>query len=172
MEKTHWKKNVDSNFISGEDLVAELKGLKKSMRVVVERFDDRETFDQSTQSKIQKSALYLKELGGKSLYKPVLLNKTNAMFFEKVTGSPYLDDWTGVEVILFAQVDSRHGHVVRFKKAAPIVKVDIPAILSRITACKTEEDLKTYFLGLSTEEKTPEVVAAKDAQKLALATKP
>lgn len=46
MEKTHWKKNNDSNFISGEDLISGLKGLKPEMVVVIEKFNDAESFDQ------------------------------------------------------------------------------------------------------------------------------
>ena len=153
MEKTSWHKNIDSNFISGEDLTEERKGLKKSMNVMVERFDDRETFDKNTQSTILKSALYLKEVDGNSLYKPVLLNKTNAMFFDKLTKSDKIDDWVGVEVVLFAQADSRHGHVVRFRKAPPKKAEIDPAIVARFEACANGEELKTLFLSLSKEEK-------------------
>lgn len=116
MEKTHWKKNNDSNFISGEDLNSELKGLKKEMTVMIEKFNDAESFDQNKQAKIVVSALYLKDLTGKPLYKPVILNKTNARFFIKETNSEFMDDWLNVPVTLYAQVDKRHGFVVRFKK--------------------------------------------------------
>lgn len=114
--KTHWKKNNDSAFISGEDLKSSLKGLKPEMIVVVEKFKDEATFDQNKQAKIKVSALYLKEVGGASLYKPVILNKTNAKFFVKETGSEFMEDWLGKPVILNAVADSRHGFVVRFKK--------------------------------------------------------
>lgn len=169
--KTHWKKNIDSNFISGEDLVSELKGLKRSMNVEIERFDDRDTFDKNTQSEITKSALYLREIGGKSLYKPVLLNKTNAVFFEKLTGSPFLEHWVGAKAVIFAQPDKRFGHVVRFKSYKEPVKVDAQAIVARINSTTTEDELRDLFLSLKPEEKTPEVVAAKDARKTALTAK-
>ncbi len=118
MEKTHWKKNNDSNFISGEDLMSGLKGLKPEMIVMIEKFNDAESFDQKNQAKIVVSALYLKDVSGKSLYKPVILNKTNAKFFVKETGSDFIDDWLNVPVMLYAMADKRHGHVVRFKKYA------------------------------------------------------
>lgn len=120
MEKTHWKKNNDSNFISGEDLISGLKGLKAEMIVSIDGFNDAESFDQKNQSKIVVSALYLKDLNGNKLYKPVILNKTNAKFFVKETGSDFIDDWVNVPVILYAQADKRHGHVVRFKKFSKI----------------------------------------------------
>lgn len=114
--KTIWKKNLDSAFVSGEDLMLSVKGLKPEMTVVLERFKDDVTFDQNKQAKVTVTGLYLKEVGGQSLYKPVILNKTNAKFFVKETGSDYMEDWIGKPVTLHAVKDSRHGFVVRFKK--------------------------------------------------------
>jgi len=114
--KTLWKKNLDSRYISGEDLQMEFHGLRKEMIVQIERFNDTDTFDQNTQTKKTATGLYLKEVTGTPLYKPVILNTTNAKFFTKETGSPYMEDWIGHTVMLYAQKDSRHGYVVRFKK--------------------------------------------------------
>jgi hypothetical protein len=125
MEKTHWKKNNDSNFISGEDLQSGLKGLKPEMIVVIEKFSDAQSFDQTKSAKITVTGLFLKEVGGQSLYKPVILNKTNAKFFVKETGSDFVDDWIGKPVIIHAQKDARHGYVVRFKKYVfPVLLAD------------------------------------------------
>lgn len=115
-EKTHWKKNNDSRYIAGEDLQTEFHGLRKEMNVVIDKFEDTETFDQNKNSKIIKTGLFLKELNGTPLYKPVILNNTNAKFFLKETGSDFMEDWIGVPVVIYAQKDSRHGYVVRFKK--------------------------------------------------------
>lgn len=134
MEKTHWKKNNDSAFISGEDLKSSLKGLKPEMIVVIEKFKDDVTFDQNKQAKVTVSALYLKEVGGSMLYKPVILNKTNAKFFVKETGSEFMEDWLGKPVILNAVADSRHGFVVRFKKyVMPVLLKNSPDFIK----CKT-----------------------------------
>jgi hypothetical protein len=76
---------------------------------------DATTFDQNKSAKVTVTGLYFKDQLGKQIYKPAILNKTNAKFFEKETGSPYMEDWYGRTVIMFAQKDSRHGHVVRFK---------------------------------------------------------
>jgi len=113
--KTHWKKNNDSNFISGEDLTSGLKGLAPEMVVVLDKFNDSETFDQKKQSKIVVTGLFFKTIDNKPVYKPAILNKTNAKFFVKETGSDFIEDWIGKTVIMYAQKDSRHGHVVRFK---------------------------------------------------------
>jgi hypothetical protein len=113
--KTLWKKNLDSKYISGEDLQLSNKGLKPEMIVTIERFNDDKTFDKQKNSDVIVSALYLKEVNGATLYKPVVLNRTNAKFFVKETGSDFMEDWLNKPVIVYAQKDSRHGFVVRFK---------------------------------------------------------
>ena len=113
---THWKKNLDSRYISGEDLQAELHGLKKEMVVSIDRFNDTDTFDSSKNEKRIVTGLFLKDSNGVALYKPALLNRINAKFFIKETGSEFVDHWIGIPVIMYAQKDSRHGYVVRFKK--------------------------------------------------------
>lgn len=124
-EKTHWKKNNDSRYISGDDLQAQFHGLKPEMIVQIDRFEDAETFDQQKNSKIIKTGLFLKEVGGQLLYKPVILNKTNAKFFAKECNSDFMEDWIGHPVILHAVKDSRHGYVVRFKKyVLPVLQKD------------------------------------------------
>lgn len=113
--KTLWKKNLDTKYISGEDLQLSNKGLKPEMVVTIERFNDDKTFDKQKNSDVVVSALYLKEVNGAALYKPVILNRTNAKFFVKETGSDFMEDWLNKPVIVYAQKDSRHGFVVRFK---------------------------------------------------------
>jgi len=112
---THWKKNNDSNFISGEDLIGNVKGLKSEMVVVLDKFTDAESFDQKKQSKVTVTGLFFKTIDNKPIYKPSILNKTNAKFFVKECGSDFMENWIGKTVIMFAQKDSRHGYVVRFK---------------------------------------------------------
>ena len=113
--KTPWKKNLDSNFISGEDLISGIKGLSAEMIVILDKFNDSETFDQKKQNKQIVTGLFFKTLDNNPVYKPAILNKTNAKFLEKECGSPFMENWIGKTVIMFAQKDSRHGHVVRFK---------------------------------------------------------
>ena len=123
--KTNWKKNLDSSFISGEDLMAGLNGLQPEMVVIVNSFKDEATFDQNKQQKVTVTGLFFKTIDEKALYKPVVLNKTNARFLAKETGSHFMEDWVGKTFILFAQKDSRHGYVVRLKSYhAQLLTVD------------------------------------------------
>ena len=95
--------------------MAGLNGLKPEMVVTLKEQKDNETFDQNKQSKTTVTGLYFVDQNGKPIYKPAVLNKTNAKFFEKETGTPEMESWYGRTVLMFAQKDSRHGHVVRFK---------------------------------------------------------
>ena len=114
-KKTSWKKNLDSRFISGEDLQQSLNGLSPEMPVTIVKFNDEETFDQNKQAKLTRTGLFFKTLDGKDVYKPAILNKTNARFMAKEFGTDFMEDWIGKVVIMFAQKDSRHGYVCRFK---------------------------------------------------------
>ena len=127
MEKTSWKKNLDSRYISGEDLQGGLKGLKPEMTVIIYRFTDSPSFDQKANKDITITALFLKTLDGKDVYKPIILNKTNAKFLSKECGSDFMEDWIGKIVVIFAQPDKRFGFVVRFKPFhKPVLKQGTP----------------------------------------------
>ncbi len=167
MSKTHWKKNSDSRFISGEDLKDGLKGLSESMDVEIIKFEDATTFDQSKQSDVTKTAIWMQDLDtGKKVYKPVLLNKTNSEFLAKEADSPFMEDWIGLFCTLYAKPDSRHGHVVRFKRHRPLPVVDLPAIEAKLAGCKTLADLKKLWDSMpASDKKHPQVLASKDKLK-------
>ena len=139
MTKTHWKKHIDSRYISGEDLNDEYNGLKKEMPVKLVKFDDGETFDPNTQKKEVRTILYFSDLNGKALCKPVVLNKTNANTFKLVSGSSYIEDWIGVPITMYAKADKRHGFVVRFKRfEKPVLKKGSPEWDAVIGYMKTD----------------------------------
>jgi hypothetical protein len=166
---THWKKNNDSRYISGEDLKGSLNGLKPEMTVVITKFQDTDTFDQSTQLKVIKTGFFLKELNGKDLYKPVILNKTNAIFCLKEFQSEYMENWLDKPILLYAKPDSRHGYVVRFKKYyAPPTITDKNALVI-LSKSESLKDLITNWNKLSVDEKNlPTVLAKKDTLKATL----
>ena len=184
--KTHWKKNNDSRYISGEDLKGGLKGLKPEMVVEIESFEDTETFDQNQNKQIVKTGLHLKEHQGGKVYKPVILNNTNAKFLIKEFNSEYMEDWIGKPFVLYAQQDRRHGYVARFKKyyapkqtqqAPPqqpkVSKEDITIITEQLELTTDLEQLKKYWDGLTPSEKNvPEILTAKETAKTRLTPKP
>lgn len=164
---THWKKNIDQAFISGEDLQNELKGLRKEMVVTVDHFGDAETFDTSKAAKATVTGLYLKEHpSGVKLFKPVVLNKTNAKFFQSETKSPFMEKWVGIPVIVYAMPDKRFGFVVRFKKYYPPAQVSDARALDILSKATDIDKLGMAWGTLSTDEqKLPTVLAKKEALK-------
>ena len=160
-EKTLWKKNIDSRYLSGEDLLNSFNGLKPEMVVQIEKFEDAETFDIKSQTKGVKTGFFLKELNGKPLYKPCILNKTNAMFCVKEFGSPYMEDWLLKTFVVYACPDKRFGHVVRFKKYYPPVTVSPDKAIKALTSATTLADLAKVWEGLTAEEKLLTTVLAK-----------
>lgn len=166
---THWKKNNDSRYISGEDLISGLNGLSKEMIVVIDRFQDAETFDQTKNAKVVKTGFFLKELNGKQVYKPVILNNTNAKFCRIEFGSDFMEHWIGKPFILYAMPDKRHGFVARFKKYYPPIQVTDEQGLKLLDLCKSLEDLKKTWNDLSTQEKNlPTIIAKKELLKTTL----
>lgn len=171
-KKTHWKKNNDPKYISGEDLKDGIeigKGLAPEMVVMIDRFEDSETFDQNQNSKVIKTGFWLKDLNGNKIYKPVILNNTNADFCIKEFKSQFMEDWLNKPLVLYARADKRHGFVARFKKYYPTVTISDVNALKLIESSKDLEDLKANFLSLSKEEQRLITVVSKtDALKQTL----
>lgn len=167
--KTHWKKNLDSRYISGEDLKYELNGLKSEMVVTIEKFNDTPSFDQKNQKETIVTGLWLSELNGTKLYKPVILNKIASRFFESEFGSAFVNDWVGKPCVVYALADKRHGFVVRFKKYfAPLKASDVSAI-SKLNKATTLNELVLVWDSLTLDEKAlSTVLAKKDSLKTTL----
>ena len=89
-EKTHWKKLTNPDYIGafsleeGKDLVVTIKDVKR-MSV--------------TQMGGKQEECTVATLIGQ---KPFIINKTNAKTITQVVGSPYIEDWGGQSIILFA----------------------------------------------------------------------
>jgi hypothetical protein len=165
--KTHWRKNLDPRYVSGEDLNASLHGLRPEMVVCVENMNDAPTFDQSTQKEVQKTALWLTDLSTKQrIYKPLILNVSNAKFFSKEFNSDYIEDWYGKPVVLFAMADKRVGFVARFKHYYPPAKVTDAEALAKLNTATDKETLGKIWGELSADEKKlPTVLKLKDELK-------
>lgn len=169
---THWKKNNDPRYISGEDLKSGIeigKGLAPEMAVYICGFEDYETFDQSNNSKVIKTGFRLKTLDGKDVYKPVILNKTNATFCIKEFKSEFIEHWLNKPFVLYAQQDRRHGFVARFRKYSPPATVSPDNAIRLLESCKTQDELKNIWVNLSGAEKNlPSVMAKKELLKTTL----
>jgi len=166
---THWKKNNDSKYISGEDLKSGLRGLESEMAVVIEKFEDAETFDQNNQQKLIRTGFWLKKLTGESIYKPVILNNTNAKFCVKEFGSEYMEHWIGKSLVLYAMPDKRFGFVARFKKYVQPNTTSDKSAIATLAASTTLAELQANWSKLTQPEQAlPTVIAEKDRLKAIL----
>lgn len=113
MAKTHWKKLYNPNYFGcwcfepGKDMVLTVH--HAAQELVCDEKGKQE----------QCMVVYFAEAGAK----PLICNKTNSKMLEKLAGSPYIEDWTGLKIQLYAD------HNVRFGKE----RVDGVRIRSRVT---------------------------------------
>jgi hypothetical protein len=165
--KTHWKKNVDSRYISGEDLLnGEVigKGLRPEMVVVIKSQTDADAYDQGSKESVKKTALYLFDVQAKKdVYKPLLLNKSLVDFCRNEFKSDFIEDWFEKPFVLYAQPDKRHGHVARARKHViqkqPLKLENMANILAKVKSKETNlETIEKYYI--LTEDQRKELQGA------------
>lgn len=109
--KTHWKKAVsDPNYIGEGDFQ---QGEEKVL--TIDRVNAAETV-QTAEGKSKKAVVHWKEPG----VKPMILNVARSKSIEKVAGSGYFEDWSGVAVQLYIEHGIRaFGEVVNAVRVRP-----------------------------------------------------
>ena len=118
-EKTHWKKVVsdpnylgEADFQDGEEKVATIAKVVQSENI--------KTAD-GTQ---QRAVVHFKEN-----LKPMILNVARSKAIEKVAGSPFFEDWTGVQVQLYIEHGIRaFGEIVSAVRVRPRKPIQRQAI--------------------------------------------
>lgn len=117
MIKTHWRKNKDPKFLSGEDLKFGLiKDMPDGVIVKIASVRQDEAYQQG-EGKVPVSVLMFSDLNDKPLSKGVIPAKWTLDFMRKLgVTSPYLEDWIGQKMIIYAKSHSKFGYVVRFKE--------------------------------------------------------
>lgn len=111
MSKTHWKKIVsDPNFIGEADFA---EGEEKVL--TLDYVNHNETIT-TAEGKSQKAVAHWKEPGNK----PMILNVERSKAMEKVAGSPYFEDWAGVQFQLYIKKGIKaFGDIVNAVRVRP-----------------------------------------------------
>lgn len=161
MEKTHWKKVFNSDYLGSCDLEdgKDLKAVIKN--VVVKKVKNTDGKDQD------RNVAYFTDAN----IKPMVLNATNCKVVKKFAKSPYINDWNNIPVQIYIKDDVRaFGDVtegLRIRDFQPsLSKLRLnpssPAWSHAITYLKgsgtMEEIRKKYDLSESDEEKLKEAV--------------
>lgn len=130
-EKTHWKKIVsDPNYIGEADFA---EGEEKVLTVAYVNASETVT---TAEGKSQKAVLHWKEPNNK----PMILNVARSKAIEKVTGSPYFEDWVGQQLQLYIQKGIKaFGDVVNAVRVRPYKpRIQTAAPIPPCTDCKGE----------------------------------
>jgi len=106
--------------------------------------------------------------------KPMILNTTNAKIISKVHQTPYMEQWVGKKIQIYARRIRAFGEDVdalRVRDFVPkSVTIDPAKAIASINACTTLDELKKLYTSLSKDEQGhPDVIKAKDTKKGGLA---
>jgi len=103
-------------------------------------------------------------------YKPMIVNSTNAKTISKVHKTPYVEEWVGKKIQVYARRIRAFGEdmdALRVRDFIPQTKeVDVTNAVAIINQADTLDALKKAYSSLTKEEQGhPDVVKAKDKRK-------
>ena len=108
MSKTHWKKMVNMDYLGTYSLED-----GQDMTLTID-FVRQEVVTGNCGRKEQCMVAHFKEN-----VKPMILNRTNAKTITKVCGSPYIEDWNGKRITLYADTTRFGGDIVECLRIRP-----------------------------------------------------
>ena len=99
---THYRKVFDSPYLSSMDVVDPIT--LNIARVTQELDKTKKTKD------VFNTAYFTEQFirPGEKL-KPMILNATNSKMLAKITGSPFIEDWTGVRITVYVEKGIKFG---------------------------------------------------------------
>lgn len=120
-ELTHWKKLTNPNYLGAYSLQP------NESRVVTIVEVKREVITGMEGKKEECTIAYLKG------EKPMILNTTNSKRIEKIVGSPFIENWKGAEVMIYAEKIKAFGEIVDALriKAVELKQSDLRALFER-----------------------------------------
>ena len=113
----HWKKLNNPDYIGAYSL-----DRGKDMTLTID-YVNREIITGTGGKKEECTVLHFKEA-----QKPMILNRTNAKTIQKIYGTPYIEEWAGKKITLFASVTKLAGEEVECLRIRP-VRPTLPELL-------------------------------------------
>lgn len=133
MEKlTHWKKLINPDYLGAYSL----DGLGE-LNVTIDKVV-REMVTGAGGKKEECTVAHLKN------QKPFIINRTNGKTITKVLKSPYVEEWFGKSITLYATTTKVAGEEVECLRVRPVAPVEIDHT-NRFNECQTLEELKTLW---------------------------
>ena len=111
---THWRKLTNPNFIGahdlqpGQELTVTIESVTNEM---VKHFDGKKV--------VEEQCIVAKIKGAK---KPMVLNKTNCKIISRNFNTPYIEEWAGKSITIYAAKVNAFGEMteaLRVKSARP-----------------------------------------------------
>lgn len=143
-EKTHYRKAFNSPYLSSADIVE-----PTILTIKCVKLQGDET--NKTKDKFNTAYFVEKELRPGEILKPMILNAGNSRTMKKLTGSPYIEDWSNVPVTVYVdsnvrfRQDTVEGLRIRTEKPnveKPHLTKDTPAWTNAIVAYKRDGNLE------------------------------
>lgn len=156
--KTHYKQLINLDYIGaysldGKDLTVKIVSVAQ---------------EQVTGTGGKKELCMVAKLEG---HKPFILNRTNCKTITKLYNSPFIEDWAGKYITLFATTTQVGGETVeclRIRSTIPQVKkTDVAGATAKLRACTSLDQLQKDFTALTDAERAA-TVAVKDEMKAKL----
>lgn len=116
MSKTHWKRLVNPNYL-GAYSIEDGKDLVLTIRAVTQE-------DIVGENGRKESGMIARFVEPS---KPMILNKTNAKMLQKLARSPFIEDWLGMRIALYATTTKFGSDVVECLRIRPFVPKGAPA---------------------------------------------
>lgn len=120
MEKTHYKKLRNPNYIGSYELMTGDNPIELNVKILSAVKEQVQNGDKKEEAMV----VYLEN------QKPMIVNSTNAKAITAALGSPYIEDWSGKFITLYVAKIRAFGENVdalRVKKEAPkVILPDLP----------------------------------------------
>jgi len=159
--KHHWKQLINPDYIGAYTLNGE-----KEMNITILKVV-REMVTGTGGKKEECTVAKLKDM------KPFILNRTNSKTITKLAGSPYIEDWEGLTITVFATTTSVAGETVECLRVRPMLPriknfdAEIESDIKKLNTAKTLDELKNIYASL-TWKADLKVIAEKDKLKVIL----
>ena len=102
VDGTHYRKVFDSPYLSSADIV-------EPTPLTIGRVTQETDKTKKTKDVFNTAYFAERELRPGEKLKPMILNATNSKEMAKLTGSPYIEDWQGVRVVVWVDKAVKFG---------------------------------------------------------------
>lgn len=101
-DMTHYRKVFDSPYLSSADIV-------EPVTLTVARVTQEIDKTKKTKDVFNTAYFQEREIRPGEKLKPMILNATNSKMMDRLTGSPFIEDWAGKRIVVYVDSNVRFG---------------------------------------------------------------